>query len=86
MFHGVPRAGHGTIRSSVRHAVAQLLGEVLHQYEVGQPAGVGGRVPDHPSHDQALPVGGLNVYDILRHENMLVMQEALGAIQGRLVR
>lgn len=35
---------------------------------------------------QALPVGGLNVYDILRHENMLVMQEALGAIQGRLVR
>ena len=31
-----------------------------------------------------LPVEGLNVYDVLRHKNLAVAQEALGAIVGRL--
>ncbi|TFH25306.1 MAG: 50S ribosomal protein L4, partial [Myxococcales bacterium] len=35
---------------------------------------------------QAMPVAGLNVYDILRHKNLLVVQGALDAIQGRVTR
>lgn len=31
-----------------------------------------------------LPVEGLNVYDILRHKNLLVTQDALAAIEARL--
>lgn len=31
-----------------------------------------------------LPVQGLNVYDILRHKNLLVSQDALAAIEARL--
>jgi hypothetical protein len=31
-----------------------------------------------------LPVEGLNVYDVLRHRNMVVAQEAIGAIVERL--
>jgi len=35
-------------------------------------------------HVLVLPVEGLNVYDILRHRNLLVSQDALAAIDGRL--
>jgi len=31
-----------------------------------------------------LPVEGLNVYDILRHRNLLVAQDALAGIEARL--
>ena len=35
---------------------------------------------------QAMCVAGLNVYDILRHENLVVVQGALEGIEGRLSR
>jgi ribosomal protein L4 len=31
-----------------------------------------------------LPVEGLNVYDVLRHQKLLVTQSALAAIEARL--
>jgi large subunit ribosomal protein L4 len=31
-----------------------------------------------------LPVEGINVYDILRHRNLVVSQDALAAIEARL--
>jgi len=34
----------------------------------------------------ALPIEGLNVYDILRHETLLVTRDALAGIEGRLTR
>ena len=35
-------------------------------------------------HVLVLPVEGINVYDILRHKNLLVSQDALAAIEARL--
>jgi len=33
---------------------------------------------------KVLPVGGLNVYDVLRHETLVVVQDALSAVSARL--
>jgi large subunit ribosomal protein L4 len=33
-----------------------------------------------------LPVEGLNVYDILRHENLLIARDALDSIEGRVAK
>jgi len=51
---------------------------------VGEPNEVVERAARNLPHVKVLLVGGLNVYDVLRHETLVLAQDALSAVSARL--